>query len=67
MDGKQITEKQHSSDKPGGTLESKQGNVQQQKIIMNKSTVFWFEFFSKRFGPGPSSVELLYGWHPTEF
>ena len=25
--------------------------------IMNKSAVFWFEFFSKRFVPGPSSVE----------
>ena len=25
---------------------------------MNKSAVFWFEFFSKRFGPGPSSVEV---------
>ena len=24
---------------------------------MNKSAVFWFEFFSKRFVPGPSSVE----------
>ena len=25
--------------------------------IMNKSAVFWFEFFSKHFGPGASSVE----------
>ena len=25
---------------------------------MNESAVFWFEFFSKRFRPGPSSVEL---------
>ena len=25
---------------------------------MNKSAVFWLEFFSKRFAPGPSSVEL---------
>ena len=25
---------------------------------MNKSAVLWFEFLSKRFGPGPSSVEL---------
>ena len=24
---------------------------------MNKSAVFWFEFFFKRFVPGPSSVE----------
>ena len=26
--------------------------------LMNKSAVLWFEFLSKRFGPGPSSVEL---------
>ena len=25
---------------------------------MNKSAVFWLEFFSKHFAPGPSSVEL---------
>ena len=25
---------------------------------MNESAVFWFEFFSKRFRPGSSSVEL---------
>lgn len=25
---------------------------------MKKSAVFWFELFSKRFGPGPSSVEF---------
>lgn len=24
---------------------------------MNRGAVFWFEFFSKRFVPGPSSVE----------
>ena len=28
---------------------------------MNKSAVFWFEFFSKRFGPGPSSVTKYVG------
>ena len=25
---------------------------------MNKPAVLWFEFLSKRFGPGPSPVEL---------
>ena len=30
-------------------------------MIMNKSAVFWFEFFSKRFGPGPSSVTNYVG------
>ena len=28
---------------------------------MNKSAVFWFEFFSKRFGPSPSSVTKYVG------
>ena len=26
---------------------------------MNKSAVFWFDVFSKRFGPGSSSVECF--------
>ena len=32
------------------------GNVRQK--IMNKTVLLWFEFLSKGFGPGPSSVEL---------
>ena len=30
--------------------------------LMNKRVVLWFEFLSKRFGPGPSSVELQVRW-----
>ena len=29
-----------------------------KRKIINKSAVFWFVFFSKHFGPGPSLVEL---------
>jgi len=29
---------------------------------MNKRAVMWFEFLSKRFGPGPLSVELQVRW-----
>ena len=34
---------------------------EKKRRIMNKSAVFWFEFFSKRFGPGPSSVTKYVG------
>ena len=34
---------------------------------MNKSAVFWFEFFSKRFGPGPSSVTKYVGNYGAPF
>ena len=42
-------------------FKSTYGNVKNKKKkikIINKSAVFWFVFFSKHFGPGPSSVEL---------
>ena len=40
------------------------GNVQQK--IMNKIAILCFEFLSKRFRPGPSSVELQYAdWAKT--
>ena len=37
-------------------IANKYGSVQQK--IMNKRAVLWFDFLSKRFGPGLSSVEL---------
>jgi len=33
-------------------------NNNKKRKMVNKTAVFWFEFFSKRFRPGPSSVEL---------
>ena len=42
-------------------FKSTYGNVKNKKKkrkVINKSAVFWFVFFSKHFGPGPSSVEL---------
>ena len=39
-----------------------------KRKIMNKSAVFWFEFFFIRFGPGPSSVEFTkYPWDEIGF
>ena len=42
-------------------FKSTYGNVKNKKKkrkVINKSAVFWFVFFSKYFGPGPSSEEL---------
>ena len=43
-------------------------STKKKRKIMNKSAVFWFEFFFIRFGPGPSSVEFTkYPWDEIGF